>query len=320
VNRRDFLACALAAAVPGVATAQVERTRRRIGWLDFSSSGANLGSFEKSMAARGWIKGETFGIDYRGAEGSVERLAVVTNELIRIPADVIVAPGIAEALAAKNTTRSLPVVMAGVDDPVARGLVASLARPGRNITGVALARRERSGKLLSLVRELGPGPSRVAVLIDSADADHRAILGDLRVAARVVGVTLNAVEVEQYTDIEPAFATIKRQGSRFLVVPTSSMFVPRWIADLALTNKLAVVSMSASYAYEGGFIACSDDWNAVFERVATFVDRILRGAKPQALPVELATKFRVIVNAKTARALKLNVPSSLLAQADAILE
>jgi putative ABC transport system substrate-binding protein len=272
------------------------------------------------MAARGWIKGETFSVDYRGAEGSVERLVAVTAELTRLPADVIIAPGTAEALAAKNATRTLPIVIAGVDDPVARGLVASLARPGRNITGVALARRERSSKLLLLVRELVPTPARVAVLVDSADPDHRTIVGDLRVAARPAGVTLNVVEVEQYTDVEPAFATIKRHGSKVLVVPPSSMFVPRWIADLAMTNKLALASMSPSYAYEGGLIACSDDWNAVFERVATFVDRILKGATPQVLAIELATKFRVTVNARTARALKLNVSPSVLAHADAVID
>jgi len=272
------------------------------------------------MSGRGWVKGEAYAIDYRGAEGSVERLAAVTAELVRLPADVIVAPGAAEALAAKNATKTLPIVIAGVDDPVARGLVASLAHPGRNITGVALARRERSSKLLSLVRELLPGPARVAVLVDSADPDHRAILGDLRTAARTLGVTLNAVEVEQYTDVEPAFATIKRHGSRVLVVPTSSMFVPHWIADLALANKLAVASMAPAYAYEGGLIACSDDWNALFERVATFVDRILKGAAPQALPVEVPIKFKVIVNTKTARALKLDIPPALRAHADTFIE
>jgi len=197
------------------------------------------------MSGRGWVKGEAYAIDYRGAEGSVERLAAVTAELVRLPADVIVAPGAAEALAAKNATKTLPIVIAGVDDPV---------------------------------------------------------------------------EVEQYTDVEPAFATIKRHGSRVLVVPTSSMFVPHWIADLALANKLAVASMAPAYAYEGGLIACSDDWNALFERVATFVDRILKGAAPQALPVEVPIKFKVIVNTKTARALKLDIPPALRAHADTFIE
>jgi putative ABC transport system substrate-binding protein len=317
VKRRALLRAMLAA--PSVAIAQPDRIRR-IGWLDFGSTTGNLGLFEQAMAARGWIKDQTFSIDYRGGEAKVERLTAVASELVRLPIDVIVAPGAAEALAAKNATRTLPIVIAGVDDPIARGLVANLARPGRNITGVALARRERSARLLSLVHELLPRPSRVSVLLDSADPEHLAILGDLRTAARTTRMTIDAVEVEQYTDVEPAFATIKRHGSSILVVPTSTMFVPRWIADLALANRLALATMSASYASEGGLIACNYDWTAVFARVATFVDRILKGARPEALPVELATNFRVIVNAKTARALKLNVPPALLAQANSVIE
>jgi putative ABC transport system substrate-binding protein len=210
--------------------------------------------------------------------------------------------------------------MAGVDDPVAQKLVASLARPGRNVTGVASARRELGGKLMSLIRELGPGASRVTVLWDSADPDHRVILGDLRAAAKAVNLTLNDVEVQGYMDVEPAIVSIKRQGSKVLVVPSSTMFVPRWIADLALTHGLALASTSPGYVYEGGLIGYTDDWNAVYERVASFVDRILKGAKPADLPVELPAKFRLIVNKKTAQALKLTLPQSILLQADAVIE
>ena len=320
MNRRKFLGATLGAlCVPSRTLAQADRIRK-IGWLDFSSSAENLGVFEQSMAKRGWIRGKMFSLDYRGGEGNAARLATVASELIRLPADVIVAPGTPEVLAAKSATKSIPIVMAGVDDPVARGLVVSLARPGRNITGVASARRELSGKLLSLARELAPGSSRVAVLWDSTDPDHRVILGDLRAAARTINASLNAVEVKEYTDVEPAFAAIKRQGSQILVVPSSSMLVPRWIADLALTHGLALASTSPGYAYEGGLIAYTDDWNAVFERVATFVDRILKGAKPEELPVELPAKFKLIVNAKTARALKLNIPQSILVRADTVIE
>src|SRR5262249_52796652 len=152
-------------------------------------------------------KGTTFSIDYRGGDGSLERLTTVTAELTRLPADVIVAPGATEALAAKKATRTVPVVMGGVDDPVARGLVASLARPGRNITGVASAHRELAGKLLTIAHEVAPATSRMAVLLDSMDPDHRAMLGDLRTAARSIHASLNPVEVEQYVDVEPAIAT-----------------------------------------------------------------------------------------------------------------
>ena len=301
------------------AVAQSERIRR-IGWLDLNSATMNLEICERAMAGRGWTKGKNFGLDYRGGEGRIERLATVTTELIRLPVDVIVVPGTSEAIAARNATKTVAIVMAGVDDPVARGLVVSLARPGRNVTGVAGARRELNAKLLSLARELAPGSTRVAVLWDSSDPDHKVILDDLRVAARTIKVSLNPVEVQQYTDVEPAFAAIKRQGGKILIVPSSSMLVPRWIADLALTHGLALASTSPGYVYDGGLIAYTDDWNALFERVAAFVDRILKGAKPESLPVELPAKFKLIVNAKTARALKLNIPQSIMVRADAVIE
>ncbi len=306
--------------MPGAAVAQGERARRRIGWLDFGSSRVNVDLFERAMTARGWIKGETFSVDYRGGDGSLERLATVTAELVRLPADVIVAPGLTEALAAKNATKTVPVVIAGVDDPVARGLAVSLARPGRNVTGVAKANRQLVGKLLAVVHEVAPQASRMAVLSDPADPDHRGILGDLRTAARSIHASLTAVEVEQYLDVEPALASIKRRGNKFLVVPPSTMFVPRWIADLALTNGLALASTASAYAYEGGLLACTDDWTVIYDRVAAIVDRILRGAKPADIPIELPTKFRLIVNARTARTLRITVPQSILARADAIIE
>jgi putative ABC transport system substrate-binding protein len=319
MNRREFAGALAVLSLHGNAFAQADRIRR-IGWLDFSSSSENLGVFQQSLATRGWVKGKTFTLEYRGGEGRAARLATVTAELVRLPVDILVAPGTPEVLAARDATKTVPIVMAGVDDPVAQKLVASLARPGRNITGVASARRELGAKLLSLVRELGPAASRVAVLWEAADPDHRAILGDLRASATTVNLTLNAVEVQGYMDVEPAIVSIKRQGGKVLVVPPSSMLVPRWIADLAMTHGLALASTSPGYVYEGGLIAYTDDWNAVYDRVATFVDRILKGAKPQDLPVELPAKFRLIVNKKTARALKLALPQSILVQADAVIE
>ena len=272
------------------------------------------------MAGLGWINGKTYSVEYRRGDGRIERLASAAAELARLPADVIVAPGTAEALAAKSATRTVPIVIAGVDEPVARGLVASLARPGRNITGVAGARRDLCAKLLARIREVIPGSARVAVLSDPTDPDHRILLGDLRVAARTLTMSLNSVEVQQYTEVEPAFATMKRQGNKALIVPPSTMLVPRWIADLALTHGLALASTSPAYAYEGGLIAYSYDWNAVYERVAAFVDKILKGAKPDELAVELPAKFKLIVNARTARALKLGGAQSILARADAVIE
>lgn len=320
MNRRELLGSALAMLCATPRVVALSERNARIGWLELNASADNLGIFEQAMARRGWTRGTTFSLEYRSGEGKPERLASVCADLVRLPVDVIVAPGAAEVLAAKSATKSIPIVMARVDEPVARGLFGSFAQPGRNVTGVASARRELNARLLSLVHELAPRVSRVAVLWDSTDPGHRDTLADLRVAARKVNVSLNAVDVQQYTDVEPAFATIKRQGNKVLVVPWSSMLVPRWIADLALTHGLALASTSPGYVYDGGLIACTDDWNAVFDRVAAFVDKILKGARPTELPVEVSAKFKLIVNAKTARTLKLAIPQSILVHADAVID
>ena len=305
---------------PAVVFAQASARVQRIGWLDFSSAGENLGIFVQAMGARGWIEGKTFRIDYRGGEGKADRLATVCMELVRLPVDVIVAPGVPETVAAREATSAIPVVMAGVDDPVERKFVATLARPGGNVTGVASARGELAGKLLSLVRELSPRTPSVGLLADASDPGYRASVAHYQTAARTLGVTLAPLAVSRHTEVEPALAAYRKQGGRLLVVMASSIFIPRSIADLAQKYELALASTSPSYAYEGGLMAYAEDWNAVFERTATFVDRILKGARPADLPVELPTKFKLIVNAVTARALGVVVPSSILVRADHVIE
>jgi putative tryptophan/tyrosine transport system substrate-binding protein len=322
IHRREFIGTVVGGllAAPLGARAQQVGKAYRIGWLDYSSSAENLGIFVQAMSARGWVNGSTFRIEYRGGEGKIEHLATAAAELVRLPVDVIIAPGTFETLAAKKATASVPIIMAGVDDPVGRGFVASLARPGGNITGLASARNELSGKLLSLLLEFVPRVATASVLWDTTDPDHRVIVDHLQVAAERLGISLRSVQVQAYTEVEPAFEAIKNQGNQVLIVPLSTMLVPRWIADLALKYKLPLASTWAGYAYEGGLIAYTDDWNAVFNRAAILVDRILKGAKPADLPVELPTKFKLIVNAKTAQKLGLTVPVSIMVQADYIIE
>jgi putative ABC transport system substrate-binding protein len=272
------------------------------------------------MRSRGWIEGSSFRIEYRGGEGRVERLSMVAAELVRLPVDVILAPGTSEALAARTATASIPIVMTGVDDPVERGFVATLARPGGNVTGLSNVRRELCAKLLSLMRELLPRASTAAMLWDAADAEHKVMLGYFQDAAKALALTLNSVQVQRHTEVEPAIAAIKKRGNQMLIVPLSSLLVPRWVADLALKHGLPVASTSPGYAYEGGLMTFSDDWNDVFDRAASFVDRILKGAKPADLPVELPTKFKLIVNAKTAQALGLKIPPPITLRADQVIE
>jgi len=320
VNRREFALGALAGwCLPGPAGAQSAARVRRVGWLDFSSAAENLGIFEQGMASRGWTKGKTYRLDYRGGEGRVERLAAIAEDLARLPADVVVAPGTPEAIAAKKATGAIAIVMAGVDDPVGRGLVANLARPGANVTGLANAGDELNAKLLSLLREILPRTANVVVLWDATDPAHRVVLGQLQAAAKSLGLTVIPTEVQRHTDVEPAFAAIGKQGKPMVVVPPSGMLIPRWIADLALKHGLPLASTSAGYAYEGGLMAYTEDWNAVFDRVAALVDRILKGARPGDLPVELPAKFKLVVNARTAQALGIAIPPSILVRADHVI-
>jgi putative ABC transport system substrate-binding protein len=321
MRRRELIAAALAAAcAPLNLTAQPAAKLHRIGWLDYSSAAENLGIFVQGMTALGWQEGKTFRIEYRGGEGRGEHLSAVAAELVRLPADLIVAPGTPEALAARKATTAIPIVMAGVDDPVDRGLVASLARPGGNVTGLANARRELSGKLLSLLHEIFPRATSVAVLWDSTDPEPRVILGYIQAAAKTLGVTVNAVQVQRYAEVEPAFAAIKKQGNPMMIVPPSSLLNSKWVADLALKHGLALASIAPGYVYDGGLIAFTDDWHAVFARVAAFVDKILKGAKPADLPVELPTRFKLIINGKTAQTLGVAIPQSILLRADQVIE
>jgi putative ABC transport system substrate-binding protein len=321
MRRRELIAAVLASAcAPLNLTAQPVAKPHRIGWLDYSSAAENLGIFVQAMTALGWQEGKTFRIEYRGGEGRGEHLSAVAAELVRLPADLIVAPGTPEAVAARKATNVIPIVMAGVDDPVDRGLVASLARPGGNVTGLANARRELSGKLLSLLREIFPRATSVAVLWDSTDPESRVILGYIQAAAKTLGVTVNALQVQRYAEVEPAFAAIKKKGNPMMIAPPSSMLNSKWVADLALSQGLALASIAPGYAYDGGLIAFTDDWRAVFDRVAAFVDKILKGGKPADLPVELPTRFKLIINGKTARTLGVAIPQSITLRADHVVE
>lgn len=318
MKRRALLAAALAACAARPLHAQPARMQR-IGWLDFSSAAENIGAFSQALRARGWAEGQAFRIVYKGGEGRRERLAVVAAELVGTPVDVIVAPGTPETLAARGATTTIPIVMIGVDDPVERRLVASFARPGGNVTGLASAGKELNGKLLSLVREIIPSATAVGVLADATNPEGDVALAQLKDAARRLGVALNTITIQRHTEVEPAFATLKAQGSKALVVSGGSVLLPRWIADLALKNAMAIASTSPAFVYEGGFLAYSDDWNAIYDRAAAFVDRILKGAAPATLPVELPTKFKLIVNARAAQALGIAIPAAIRYRADAII-
>ena len=311
---------------PLAAHAQQAGKVHRIGWLDHTSYEANLSTFAQALGELGWVQGKTFVVEYRGGEGKVERLPGLAAELVRLPADVIVAPGVPEALAAKKTTSTIPIVVLDVADPVGSGLVSSLARPGGNVTGLTNINAELSGKLVALLKEAVPRATRVAVLWEPADPDRRAILDNLRSAAQAVRVTLQSVEVRRHTEIEPAFATMKRQRAEALIVVGSTMLVPQWIADLALGHRLPLASIGgpqypgSAYTWSGGLMSYEQNREAVYARAAAFVDRILKGIKPADLPVEQPTRFELVINMRTAKALGLTIPPSIMIQADHVIE
>ena len=313
-------------AAPLAADAQQPGKVHRIGWLDHTSYGYNLSTFAQALGELGWVQGKTFVVEYRGGEGKVERLQGLAAELVRLPADVIVAPGIPEALAAKKTTSTIPIVILDVADPVGSGLVSSLARPGGNVTGLTSTNAELSGKLIALLKEAVPRATRVAVLWEPADPDHRAILNNLRSAAQAVRVTLQSVEVRRHTEIEPAFSTMKRQRAEVLIVLGSMMLVPEWIADLSLRHRLPLASIGgsvrpgAAYTWSGGLMSYEQNREAVYARAAAFVDRILKGTTPADLPVEQPTKFELVINMRTAKAFGLTIPPSIMIRADHVIE
>ena len=264
-------------------------------------------------------------IEYRDAEGKPERLPALAAELVALKVDVIVAPNTAQALAAKQATRTLPIVFAFVADPVASGLVTSLARPGGNVTGLSSLTPELVGKRLELLTQAVPGVSRVAVLWQPGAQGERTdkdMLKGADVAARALGVRLQFVEARGPADFDRAFSDMTRARAGALTVLGSTMFISerRRLVDLAAKNRLPAVYARREYVDAGGLMSYGPNLADLFRRAATYVDKILKGAKPADLPVEQPTKFELVINLKTAKALGLTIPQSLLGRADEVIQ
>ena len=256
-------------------------------------------------------------IEYRDAEGKLERLPALAAELVALKVDVIVAPSTAAALAAKQATRTLPIVFAAAADPVTSGLVTSLARPGGNVTGLSILAPELVGKRLELLTQAVPGVSRVAVLWQPGALGERTekdMLKGAEVAARALGVRLQFVEARGPADFDRAFSDMTRARAGALTVLGSAMFFNerRRLVDLAAKNRLPAVYSWREFVDAGGLMAYGPNVADLFRRAATYVDKILKGAKPGDLPVEQPTKFELVINLKTAKALGLTIPPSVL--------
>jgi putative ABC transport system substrate-binding protein len=312
---------------PVAAEAQQAAKVPRIGFLETNRAASphTPEAFRQGLRDLGYFEGRNVVIEYRDAEGKPERFPALAAELVALKVDVIVASSQLSALAAKQATRTLPIVFAAAGNPVTSGLVTSLARPGGNVTGSSLLAPELVGKCLELLTQAVPGVSRVAflwhpdVLGERADKD---ILKEADVAARALGVQLQFVEARGPADFDRAFADMTRAHAGALTVLTSPMFFSerRRLVDLAAKHRLPAVYQWREGVDAGGLMAYGPNVTDLFRRAATYVDKILKGAKPADLPVQQPTKFELVINLKTAKALGLTIPPSVLARADHIVE
>ena len=329
IDRRTFLAGtgAVLLVAPLAAEAQQAARIARIGYLvpNLGASPETHEAFRQGLRDLGYVEGRNLVIEYRSAEGKLERLPALAAELVALKVDVIVAPNTVAALAAKQATRTLPIVFAAAADPVTSGLVTSLARPGGNVTGLSNLAPELVGKGLELVRQAVPGISRVAVLWQPGAIDERTEKDRLKradVAARALGVRLQVVEARGPEDFDRAFSDMTRARSDALTVLGSSMFDTerRRLVALAAKNRLPAVYAWREFVDAGGLMSYGANLADMYRRAATYVDKILKGARPGDLPVEQPTKFELVINLKTAKALGLTIPPALLARADEVIQ
>jgi putative ABC transport system substrate-binding protein len=273
------------------------------------------------MRELGYVEGQTVVFEARGADGGSQRLAALATELVRLKVDVIVTSGSSAAQAARQATATIPVVTAS-GNPLELGLVASLARPGGNLTGVQTLSIELSAKRLEVARDVVPGVSRFAILGDAESAVSVSGVRQTQAAAQALGTQLHSVTVRRPNELEGAFLAIARERPAILIVTPSPMFFGerRRLADLAVKHRLPTVYGSSEYAEAGGLIAYGADLTDGFRKAPAYVDKILKGARPGDLPIDQATKLRLVVNLKTARALGFAVPQSVLARAEEIIQ
>jgi putative tryptophan/tyrosine transport system substrate-binding protein len=296
----------------------------QLGWLGLGScSGSIVETFRRGLREHGWVEGQNIRpIVFRCAEGNAERLPGLVEELLLLNSDVIITPGGAAPSVAARITKTVPIIMLSGGDPVASRIVSSLARPGGNVTGLATISSALSGKRLQLLRAVIPKATRIAVLTNPANPSHPTALNAAQVAARSLGLQLVVVEYRGQDDLAAAFqAATRRRADGVIVLDDSVTFSYRAvIAELAAKNRLPALHGFREAAESGGLMAYGADLVDQSRRAVIYVDKVLRGAKPADLPIEQPTKFEFVINLKTARALGLTIPPSLLQQADQVIE
>ena len=328
MDRRTFVAVTFGGVV-GVALATTPQPPKipRIGYVSGTGSATEQGPYvealRRGLRDLGHIEGRSYFIEYRGAEGKLDRIPSIVNELVQSRVDVIVAPIAGVIHAAKQATRTIPIVIVTSVDPVADGMVDSLARPGGNITGVATLAQDLNPKRLDLLREVVPRLSRVAVLWTSDDPVAAKNFREYEVAARALKIRLQSLEVRlENPDIDGALqSAAAARADALITITTAKLFLlQKQIVDLAMKNRLPTMFQGSAWVQSGGLMSYSADDFEAFRHAATYVDKILKGAKPADLPVEQLAKFQLVLNLKTANALGVVIPQSVMLRADEVIQ
>ena len=330
MNKRRKLGIALgvgALVSPFASFAQQQGKVWRVGFLalrhvNFVDTDYSYGPFRQTMRELGYVEGKNLVIEWRSAEGKVERLPDLAGELVQLNVDLIVTAGNPAVGAAQKATATIPILIGNGSDPVGSGFVASLARPGGNITGLSNIVDDISPKYLELLISMVPKLSRIAILLDLSSTSQAKVLNNVRAAAKTANITVLPFDARSPEKIEEAFSLMKKEKAGAVIVVSSGLFVQqaRQIAELAAKHRLPSISGYQKYTDAGVMMSYGPNFAENYRRIATYVDKIFRGAKPGDIPVEQPTKFDLIINGKTARTLGLKIPQSLLISADKVIE
>ncbi len=326
INRRAFITSLAVGALLASRSADAQQAGKvyRVGFLWDSPAvfPDAIEAFRRGLRDLGWVEGQNIAIEYRWAEGKPERMREFAEELVRLKVDVIIAPSSIYTAASKRATSAIPIIFMVHADPIGTGHVASLARPGGNITGLSIMMTETNVKGLELLKEAIAGLSRVAVVWDPATPSHGPGLKAVEVAGPALGLRIQPVAVRSATEFDSAFSAISRERANAVLVLSTPIFVAgaKRLAELAMTHKLPSMFGPRVHAEAGGLLSFGPDRADQFRRGAIYVDKILKGAKPADLPVQQSTGFELVINLKTARALGLTIPPSVLLRASEMIQ
>ena len=322
MGKKAIIALLIGLALASFAEAQQPKKIPRVGFLGGASGEANLRDLRQGLRELGYVEGKNIIIEYRVSKGEFDRFHALAAELVRLKVDVIVTQGTPAAAAAKNATSTIPIIMSGGTDPVATGLVQSLARPGGNITGVTIMNEELAGKRLELLKETSPKVSRLGVLWNSTNPGTAVVFKQTQAAAQELSLSLQSLEVKTVNDLQGAFDAATRRGVNGLVLLAAAPIAShlKLVADLAVKNRLPSTYDRSEFVDAGGLMSYGPNVPNISRRAATYVDKVLKGANPGDLPVERPTKFEFVINLKTAKQIGPTIPQSVLFRADRVIK